>query len=69
VDEQGEAAERFERVTAAPLISPDVAQTWGADFIWTFRDGPQVLQQHNYVNFRYAELIFLDGPPPKGLTG
>ena len=64
----GEAAKRFESVTGSPLVSADVAQTWGADFIWTLRDGPQTITQHNYVNFRYAELIFLDGPPPSGLT-
>ncbi len=64
----GDAAKRFENVTGSPLISADVAQTWGAEFIWTLRDGPQIISQHNYVNFRYAELIFLDGPPPPGLA-
>ncbi len=64
----GEAAKRFETVTGSPLVSPDVAQTWGAEFIWTLRDGPQIISQHKYVNFRYAELIFLDGPPPPGLS-
>ena len=45
-----------------------VANTWGYDFVWTMRDGPQVLTQHNYMTFRYASFTFMDAPPPRGLN-
>ena len=64
----GEAARHFEMATNQPTVADDVTQTWGADFVWTLREGEQTITQHNYVNFRYAELVFLDGPPPPGLS-
>ena len=45
-----------------------VSQSWGYEFTWTLRDGPQTITQHNYMVFRYAELTFLDAPPPADLA-
>ena len=45
-----------------------VSNTWGYEFVWTMRDGPQVLTQHNYMTFRYASFTFMDAPPPRGLN-
>eukprot|EP01052_Picozoa_sp_SAG31_P048754 SAG31_NODE_10347_length_1151_cov_0.839354_2_plen_93_part_01 len=45
-----------------------VGQTWGYEFTWTLRDGPQIIVEHNYQNFRYLELTFLDGPAPAGVS-
>ena len=70
----GEANDEFNRrtnVTAYDqwLGTTDyVGQTWGYEFTWTMRDGSQSITQHNYQNFRYLELTFLDGPRPSDLS-
>ena len=33
------------------------------DFTWTLRDGDQMIEQHQYMEFRYLSVVF-DGEPP-----
>jgi len=33
-----------------------VGYTWGWEFTWTLRDGPQTLEQHKYMEFRFCSL-------------
>ena len=40
-----------------------VGDTWGYQFEWTLRDGPQLIEQHQYMEFRYVNLVF-DGEAP-----
>ena len=41
-----------------------VQQDWDWHFTWTLRDGDQVIEQHQYMEFRYLSVVFEDGPPP-----
>ena len=36
-----------------------VDQSWGWKFNWTLRDGPQVIEQHQYMIFRYVSIEFI----------
>lgn len=52
---------------AAPGATPPVPSVLyhmrtGNDYehVWTLRDGPQTLELHEYLEFRYAELVSLD---------
>lgn len=47
-------------VWAARLFSLS-AEQW--DFTWTLRDGDQMIEQHQYMEFRYLSVVF-DGEPP-----
>ena len=45
-------------------VTGDVVDyTWGWEFTWTLRDGLQVLEQHKYMECRFARLTF-SGPAP-----
>lgn len=44
-------------------VTSVVGDTWGYEFPWTLRDGAQVLVQHQYMEFRYLNLVF-EGPAP-----
>ena len=42
-----------------------MTQGWGWDFNWTLRDGTQIIEQHQYMIFRYLTVEWLgDDPPP-----
>jgi hypothetical protein len=43
----------------------DPKHTWGYSFNWTLRDGFQVIEQHNYMIFRYLAIEVIQGPIPK----
>ena len=43
-----------------------VGYTWGWEFTWTLRDGPQVLEQHKFMECRFVSLTF--SGPPVGFT-
>jgi hypothetical protein len=40
-----------------------VGTTWGWEFDWTLRDGVQVLEQHKYMECRWASLSFTPAAP------
>lgn len=42
-----------------------VEQGWGWDFNWTLRNGPQIIEQHQYMIFRYLTVEWMgDAAPP-----
>lgn len=45
----------------------DPSNTWGYGFNWTLRSGPQTIIQHNYMLFRYASVVVVEGSLPKGM--
>ena len=44
-----------------------VGNTWGYEFEWTLRSGAQTIEQHQYMEFRYVNLVF-SGGAPKGFN-
>jgi len=42
-----------------------IGATWGWEFDWTLRDGPQVLEQHKYMECRFVTLTFTGNAPSK----
>eukprot|EP01051_Picozoa_sp_SAG22_P017479 SAG22_NODE_2705_length_2297_cov_1.227934_4_plen_107_part_00 len=44
-----------------PSKCTDVQQDWQWTFTWTLRDGDQTIEQHQYMEFRYLNVVF-DGP-------
>lgn len=40
--------------------------TWGFNWTWTLREGPQMLEMYKYCEFRYARMEFLDSAPTTG---
>ena len=51
------------RNVSNPSKCTDVEQDWQWMFTWTLRDGDQMIEQHQYMEFRYLNVVF-DGPPP-----
>jgi hypothetical protein len=43
-----------------------VGSDWGWEFTWTLRDGDQELEQHKYMECRFASLVF--SSPPAAFT-
>jgi hypothetical protein len=41
-----------------------VGQTWGYSFDWTLRGGAQLIEQHEYMEFRYVNLEVVGGGVP-----
>ena len=46
-----------------------VGTTWGWEFDWTMRDGPQTLEQHKYMECRWVSLTFSSGGDTAGSRG
>ena len=45
------------------LTGNTVGYTWGWEFTWTLRDGAQTLEQHKYMECRWASITFDDAAP------
>ena len=43
-----------------------VGDTWGYSFTWSLRTGAQLIEQHQYMEFRYVNLVF-EGAIPEDL--
>jgi hypothetical protein len=46
----------------------DPKHTWGYSFNWTLRAGPQVIEQHDYMIFRYLAIEVLSGVLPSNFS-
>ena len=46
-------------------VTDVVGDDWGYEFTWTLRDGAQMLEQHQYMEFRYVNIHFPNGTAPK----
>ena len=58
----GKFAERYNVATNSPIVSDGgVGQDWGNEFIWTLREGPQEIVQHNYAE-RWATAAIWNNP-------
>ena len=44
-------------------VTDSVTSDWGYFFNWRMRAGAQVIEQHQYMEFRYVNIVF-DGIPP-----
>ena len=49
-------------------VTDVVGDDWGYDFVWTLRDGEQMLEQHQYMEFRYVNVHFPNGTAPKNFS-
>lgn len=49
-------------------VTDVVGDDWGYDFVWTLRDGEQMLEQHQYMEFRYVNVHFPNGTAPKSFS-
>jgi hypothetical protein len=49
-------------------VTSIVGDTWGYNFTWTLRGGEQTIEQHQYMEFRYLNLIFANGTVPLDLS-
>ena len=46
----------------------DPKHTWGYSFNWTLRAGPQIIEQHDYMIFRYLAMEVLSGVLPSNFS-
>ena len=49
-------------------VTDVVGDDWGYEFTWTLRDGEQMLEQHQYMEFRYVNVHFPNGTAPKSFS-
>jgi alpha-L-rhamnosidase len=65
--QDGKAGQTVAIKCGEALTGNTVTATWGWQFIWTLRDGPQVLEQHKYMECRFVKLQF-SGVAPTNFT-
>lgn len=54
---QGIAGARITLVSGESQSNGIVGSTWGYKFTWTLREGPQTIEQLQYMEFRYVNVI------------
>ena len=65
--QDGKAGQTVAIECGEALEGTTVTATWGWQFNWTLRDGPQVLEQHKYMECRFVKLQF-SGVAPTNFT-
>jgi hypothetical protein len=61
------AGARVTLVAGESLAGDAVGSTWGYNFTWTLRAGAQVIEQLQYMEFRFVSLV-VEGVPLEALT-
>ena len=63
----GESLSQLHNRTYTGPVTEKVGSDWGYSFTWTMRDGPQTIEQHEYMEFRFVNLCF-NGTAPKSFS-
>ena len=63
----GESLSQLHNRTYTGPVTEKVGSDWGYSFTWTMRDGTQTIEQHEYMEFRFANLCF-NGTAPKSFS-